>query len=486
MKKRLVRCSCATLLVLQSCGAQRERAASAPWTTHTDPAGFTVSVPAGWKIAADASSGRVAIAGPAQERAVIWPVFLPDEMTRATAGILLQRLTAAAGFTANRWSPPYAVTAQAIRMDGGAAVASLAWSSSPGGTAAYLFVTAASRAAYRDAVFGRILSSFRITGRQRPSEPTYVEWRDPFEKAFTVEVPAGWRVEGGLYRFASVDTRSALTLTSPARHIRITFGDKDLPTFTEPNPMLQWSGFREGSLYSPGYGVTMLVKRYIAGPEFVRDYIPLKPARDCANLQFTESRPRPDADQAVNRLYSRFATYGVTMEQRSGDASFTCTEDGKPMAGYHFAGTLRTRSSTQGGIWIAQHLFGFIAIPEKARQAQEVIRHIVGSITVNPEWARTQQQTTMETSRIVSETNQAVSKIIDDTYWTRQRSQDEVSRRRSNAMLGLEDVVDPATGRQLQVEAGADYYWIDHRGTIVGTQTDSLPSLDFRSLTRLP
>jgi hypothetical protein len=63
---------------------------------------------------------------------------------------------------------------------------------------------------------------------------------------------------------------------------------------------------------------------------------------------------------------------------------------------------------------------------------------------------------------------------------------DEISRRRSNAILSVEDVVDPTTGREFKVESGSNYYWIDHRGTIVGTQTDSRPNLDFRELTRLP
>jgi len=41
-------------------------------------------------------------------------------------------------------------------------------------------------------------------------------------------------------------------------------------------------------------------------------------------------------------------------------------------------------------------------------------------------------------------------------------------------------------GRQIKIESGSEYYWIDHRGTIVGTQTDTRPNLDFRALIRLP
>jgi hypothetical protein len=475
-------------IVLQACSGQQ-------WSTHKDPSGFSVSLPPGWKAAADGESGRVAVTGPAQQRVVVWPVFLPGGVNAASAGMLLQRLAAPAGFAGWRWTAPRTVAPQAVRMDGSAgpqtAVASLAWTGSPRGAAGYVFVTAAPRAVYQPATFSRILGSFRVTGnaagRKAPADSIrYVEFRDPLENAFTVEVPAGWSAEGGMYRFASVDTRAALNLASPDRQVRISFGDKELGSFVEPNQMLEWTGFREGSVYSPGYGLQQVVRRYIPGPAFVRQYIPLKPAHGCANLQITEARARPDADEAVNRLYQGLNTYAVSMRQHSGEASFTCEEGGRIMAGYYFAGTLSTRTQSQTGIWMVQHLFGFVAAREKATLAHEVVRHIVASVAVNPAWAQRQSQTTAETSRIVSQTNQAVSKIIDDTYWNRQRSQDEISRRRSNVILDLEDAIDPATGRQMKVESGSNYYWIDNRGTVVGTQTESLPSLDFRALTTLP
>ena len=63
---------------------------------------------------------------------------------------------------------------------------------------------------------------------------------------------------------------------------------------------------------------------------------------------------------------------------------------------------------------------------------------------------------------------------------------DEIARRRSNATLGVVDVADPATGRRMTVESGTNYYWVDQRGAIVGTNTDTRPSVDFRALLQLP
>jgi hypothetical protein len=41
------------------------------------------------------------------------------------------------------------------------------------------------------------------------------------------------------------------------------------------------------------------------------------------------------------------------------------------------------------------------------------------------------------------------------------------------------DVVDPDTGRVTKVDSGSNYYWVDPRGTIVGTETGTRLSLDF-------
>jgi hypothetical protein len=86
----------------------------------------------------------------------------------------------------------------------------------------------------------------------------------------------------------------------------------------------------------------------------------------------------------------------------------------------------------------------------------------------------------------VADTNAHISKVISDTYWSKKPIEDEISRRRSNAILGLEDVRDPVTGRELKVASGSNYQWIDVRGNVVGTNTYSRPNLDFRELVRLP
>lgn len=494
MKPRLTGVLLLAALCPAGCGwNQAGRATGAgDWTPHKG-AGYTLETPAGWSVRAEAKTGRLEIQGTAREQVIVWPVFVPGRLEAGSAPAVLRKLTSGLWAEA-RWEAPQPLGATAVRVRGRAgdrvAVAALAWVPTSKGNAACLYAAAAPEISFRllEDPFARILSSLRLFGGPAgggQSSLKWVRWQDPRENAFSFEVPSGWNITGGLFRHASVDTRPAWQLTSPDGQIRLTGGDAELPPFTLPNQMLAMGGFREGSWYSPGYGVNMMVRSYLPGVAFAREYVTQKVARGCAELNIAESRERPDAVQAINAVYSQFGAYGVSLTISAGEAAFTCQQNGQAMRGYYFAGTQLTH--TQGmGLWNVEHLCGYLAPAAKADLAQAVLNHIIGSIQINPQWAAMQQNIAANTSAIVSRTNEAISNIINDTYWNRQTVMDEIDRRRSNAILGVEDVIDPVSGRQLKIESGSDYYWIDHRGTIVGTQTDTRPALDFRALIRLP
>ncbi len=483
----------ASVLCPTGCGSnQAGRGQSAGgWVAHKG-AGYTLETPPGWTVRAEPKTGRLDIQGTAREQVIVWPVFVPGTLDAGSAPAVLGKLASGLWPDA-RWEAPQPLSATAVRARGRAGdratVAALTWIASLKGNAGYLYAVAAPDASFRplEDAFARILVSVRITGTPSGGgQPalSWVRWQDPKENAFSFEVPTGWNAAGGLFRFASVDTRTAWQLSSPDGQVRITGGDAEVPPFTVLTPTLATSGFYEGSWYSPGYGLNMMVRRYLPGVVFAREYVQRKAPRDCAELTFTETRERPDAVQALNALYAQSAGY-VVSTLTAGEVAFTCRQNNQPMSGYYFAGT-KLNQSPGVAQWYLEYLFGFLAAAPRVAEAQSVLHHVIGSIQINPQWAATQQGIAANTSRIVSRTQQEISKTISDTYWNRQGVMDELSRRRSNATLGVEDVLDPASGRQIKIESGSDYYWIDHRGAIVGTQTDTRPNLDFRQLVRLP
>lgn len=230
----------------------------------------------------------------------------------------------------------------------------------------------------------------------------------------------------------------------------------------------------------------MLVRRYVPGAAFARDYVLTRAAPGCAGTQITENRERPDTVASMNAIYARYGG-GMQVRLTAGEAAFTCQKAGRAMQGYYFAGTQLTQvMGMPGGIWNVEYLFGYLAPEGKTGTAQDVLGHILQTVQINPQWLAMQQNVAANTSQIVSQTQAAISQTISSSYWSRQQTLDELSRRRSNATLGVLDVVDPATGREIKVENSSNYYWIDHRGTIVGTETHTRPNLDFRELVQLP
>ncbi|MBI2820897.1 MAG: hypothetical protein HYX74_01610 [Acidobacteria bacterium] len=472
---------------------------SSGWVTHKNPFGFAVEHPPGWRVSADGRSGRVDLQGSEGEQVIIWPVFLPSSLNSGSAAAVLQKLTASLGLD-SEWGVPREMSVAVVRLDGHSATRVAAsvftWAGSSKGTAGYLYLTSAPEVIYPKTVgtFGRVLRSFRVLGAASDASEggqehglTYVRWNDPRENAFSLEVPSQWRTSGGLFRFAPVDTRGAWETVSPDGLIRITGGDPELPTHTEPNQMLAMAGFLEGSWYSPGYGVQMLVRRYVPGAAFSREYATTRGAPGCSGARIAEVRERPEAVAAINSIYSQFGMVGVSLYLTAGETAFTCNRQGQSMAGYYFAATQRVQpAGMPGGIWNAEYLFGYLAAEGKAPLAQSVLDHILKSIQINPQWAAMQQNVAANTSQIVSRTHAEVSDIISSTYWNRQDVMDEISRRRSNAILGVLDVIDPVSGRELKVENSSNYFWIDHRGMIVGTETDTRPDIDFREMIQLP
>jgi len=475
-----------------------------------------MDTPRGWSIHPDRTTGRVEVQGRENEQAIVWPVFIPGAFEASAAPVALGKLAAKLWPDVQWESPERTPTAPARRSYGaqtggrlpagrppvGAArirgragdrlaTAIFTWVTSRKGTAGYLYAMTAPEADYRqmEDTFARMLASFRIAGApsqgQQQASLTYVRWQEPRENAFSLEVPTGWKVSGGLFRFASVDVRAAFEVLSPDGKIRITGGDAEIPAFTAPNPTLEMTGFREGSWYSPGYGVNLMVRRYVPGAAFAQEYVTTKVTRGCTEVKLTESRDRPEAVEAVNAIYAQYGNLGFAINMTAGEVAFTCRRDGQPMQGYYFAGT----QSTEGygvGLWHVELLYGYLSASDRVEQAQSVLEYMLKSFQLNPHWVAMQQNITANTSQVVSRTGQEIANIISQSYWNRQGVMDELSRRRSNAILGVEDVIDPVTGREIKVESGSHYYWIDHRGTIVGTDTDTRPAIDLRELIRLP
>ncbi|MCK4304239.1 MAG: hypothetical protein KAY24_08360 [Candidatus Eisenbacteria sp.] len=470
------------------------------WPRFKSPRGFEVSHPEGWTVDLD-RDGRIEIHSPDRsELAVIQPFLLNEPKTA------LEWLGGAPRFLASTFPNARIQELRPLSAQTDDAAASMTYGTNAHSCRANLLVSIDGPSGMFYAIAApaerfetdreelvRILNSFVFTqasgeagpGTQRDVKPArkqrYVTWTDPNEHAFSVEVPQGWQVKGGMFRYASVDTRPAFELISPDQKIRITYGDAQLPPFVVPNPMMESTGFSEGSMYSPGYGVRMQVMRYMSGRDFARQYVASGLSGQHPDLRFVGERDRPELVQAVNGLYAN-AGMGIQFTLDAGEVSFAFSQGGQDMRGYCLATTQLVQTGYVAN-WIVKDLLGCLSTRDREPEARAVLRHIMATLRVDPQWFAMQQGVAGATSQIVNNTNQEISKIITDTYEHRQRVDDDLARRRSNAILGTTDLLDQETGETWRVDAGHNYYWRrEHTNAIAGTGTHERPDIDFAPL----
>ena len=478
--------------------AQARSWAGSGWSDFEDQdAGIQLKHPDDWQVRIDRKILRTHLRGPDGEEVVIWPVFI--ENTRAAArGLNREAATEILTKLLREIWPENQVSSLSeggsnfVRVRDTRSLAALSWHNFLNGTAGYLYAVNAPTAQLHNAsnTAAKIFESFKARGPVEGSAATtdprlsWVRWHDPTEGAFSIEVPRDWTTKGGISRPAAVDLRVAWETTSPEGDIRITGGDASLPTFMVLNPTMQMGGYREGSWYTPGYGVQLMVRRYQTGLQFLTGYISERMAKTCSGpVEFTLKRNLPQLSQQVTTLFQQ---YGLPSSLNYGDVAFRCTQrNGGPVKGYYVAAT---QLNTAGGVqqWKVEVLLGYLAAVEKAPLAHQIYTKIVNSGQTNPDWHRRQGTFIEGITNIVSGTNAAIAKTIRTVGERQSRSLDALSIARSNTTLGLEDVVDTATGQQYKVESGSNFYWLNNRGQYIGTETYSLPDIDFRELTRPP
>jgi hypothetical protein len=450
------------------------------WRVEQDPSGFSMEVPRGWSVRPDAATGRVEATGPDDERVIAWPLYSPQPLTTRSASTLLRRL-APKLWPGARWREveilgPSAVQARGTRGDRRAGCA-LAWANSPRGASAtaYLLLPAASAGGGSPERLARIAQSVRLTGppaRAIARRVPHERWTDPVERAFSVEIPAGWRAEGGASRPNTLVVQAHVDARSPDGEIALYLGDA-FPVYVEPNAVLRAAGIGPGGTYVDPMGHPNPVAAYAPGIEYaLRAVLPARVGR----FRVTRGAARPD-------VAARLARVGINQFD-AGEAEYLFERSGRPRQGWALCITERV-STTIGGTWHVWRLFLVEAAPARFDEGTAAMAHLAASLQVDPDWAARQAQLTAAQSRILAEMNESVGRTIRQAYETRQSTLDEIHRRGADARREVDQLIDPETGRHFTVESGSRYYWVDPRGVVVGTETDSRPHVDFRGLTRL-
>jgi hypothetical protein len=273
----------------------------------------------------------------------------------------------------------------------------------------------------------------------------WVTMRDTREKAFSIQVPQGWKTYGGLFRFSTIDARMIVDMTSPDGLTNLRVGDSTVPPYRVPGPFLR-----------PGPGVAA----YTAGKVFATRYGQARFASMCQGLQLTKSDPlAPKYHPAASGISRTTA----------GEAFFSCTRNGAQVAAYVYAETMLMGPGGPGSSWVVVALGSLIAPAEQAKAAGANLQHSGESLVMNPAWLNMQNQLN---NQAIQQINAATRATIAATNAENAREQGMISALQNDSfndvINGVQETVDTTSGQRYIVPLGqGGRQWINGNNTVV-------------------
>ncbi len=462
---------------------------AAGWSAHRDPQGFELRTPPGWTVNMDTDHRIRATSANGDSTALIVPFVRAGASCRDSLGQTLSRMVQGfepGAFTQKRQTPDEAVGTFTY---GGGRFRGSALCSIYRGSGMIFAIAAPSRDFDRQKPeLVKVVSSFTVTqaagsgagpaAAQARPQLRYVRWDDPAEHSFSLEVPEGWRIQGGLRRRNGVDMSAGVRAYSPDGQVVAFINDDELlascigpESFTGYGAM----NYHEGQIYSPGYGTQMMMLRYQPGAVFAANYIGMRLARllNVPGIQIVDRKDRRDLTDLAARNGSR---------ANVGEASFTAANG--QVAGYVLAAT----TPIAAGMW-SPAVLGYSAPTNRVAEAMEVLSRMMQTSRPNAQWVAGQQQTTAAVSGIVSRTASEISEVFSQSYWNTQNRYATVFQSGSDARRGQVRLQDPTTGETFVTAGGKNYYWrpigADERG-IIGTDNTDRPNIDVTQLLIMP
>lgn len=216
---------------------------------------------------------------------------------------------------------------------------------------------------------------------QSPSNLTFVSFTDPNERAFSLDVPQGWAVEGGMYDVFGTKL-VFFGMVSPDESVVTFVGQTEILISLQPTPQLTQAGYPEGTAIYADNNFYIRVAAYQTGAEAAQALVEANFAPLCTQFAITDKRDLPEAS-------------GFTPDQSAfvsaGEVAYTCTVDGTEAAGYQYATTYATVDSTYGEVWMIQDIYGFIAETSHTDAAITALVRASNTFTVNEQWLLQQQ-----------------------------------------------------------------------------------------------
>jgi hypothetical protein len=306
------------------------------------------------------------------------------------------------------------------------------------------------------------------------AKTNWVSYTDTAEGAFSMDVPVGYQVQGGMYRFGYFDVRWMMDVRSLDGKIIIRISDVNVPPYSLPGPHTGTEGQRN---YKPQQ-YQMITGRYRDGQTYAESYAKHRFSGVCKSMNARAADWVPTFPPEMRDDPGTTST--------NGNLSYDCdTTDGPRIASVFVHSTL----NRAGGLWFAFPV-SILAAPDRTAQAHSMVDRMIGSWKKNPEWVQRQNQITQEGLAQIGKNFGEFMKEMQTYhqqrtaamnqqvagYYARQNAQAEQVSGWGKTLTGLEDVRDPNTGSQFEIFSGPKSgQWINDAGTIVNSNLSPGP-----------
>jgi hypothetical protein len=305
------------------------------------------------------------------------------------------------------------------------------------------------------------------------ASPAWISFQDPAEKAFTVEVPKGWAVHGGLFRMGFSDERPMIDLTSPDGQTNVRLGDVSIPAYTLPTPLHP----TQGQIDDLGAQAQLVIASYRTGPEFAVLYAHVRFYKTCQN-------PTADTNDVSFSIPDYIPDAATGTQSSTGRIAYTCGAGTSQRVAFAAARTTLTNS-----IWTAPTLGSFIAPTAQLALARTVLLHLAQTFKLSPDWLNyqkqmdayalqyqqaRQQQRMAQLAQQVQQFQAQMQAMRNQVsaFENQQAAQAAQVQGFDNALVGVTPTIDPLTGQSQTVWTGPQSgYWTDGRGDVVNSAT---------------
>ncbi len=333
-----------------------------------------------------------------------------------------------------------------------------------------------------------ILRSFRYGGGAGSGQsgsgpatlPRMVSWQEPNEMAYTMQVPDGWRVSGGLTRLDVSHARSGFQIDSPDGKSVLRLGDPRLAMCTVPGPgAMRGQGEPHYCAYQTG---GQAGQAYLTGT-LVREW-------QLEGLQIVSNQARPELSEGADRLPRQM---GLNVRSAFGEIRFRATRHGAPVEGMIVANTQMFASAPGQNFVVGTYFTEFTALagpPAQFGLMTAIAGNVIGTLHWNPQWWQREQRISAEVTRQRLAAMHAQAEEQQKSFWARMDASD---RRRDavNDILGGTVRLSDGEGHTYDAKAGSNYYFLDTdaarragkpNDAVVGADLYPSPMVDLRPL----